>query len=180
MADVPASTSLLIAQFASGRLGQQVGDGECFALADSALRSRTLKSASDFGAVSANADYIWGREVSLSQVQVGDVIQFRNYTFDEAIHTETTRPDGSGGYNDESSSESRPHHTAIVASIGSNGELMVYEQNIGGQRVVLHNRLLFSSVTIGPTSTTVDGVTTTVTRTVTVSGTAKFYRAQTP
>lgn len=180
MADVAASTSLLIAQFASGRLGQQVGDGECFALADQALRSRSLKSASDFGAVSANADYIWGREVPLSQAQVGDVIQFRNYTFDESIHTETTRPDGSGSYNDVSRSESRPHHTAIVASIGSNGELMVYEQNIGGQRVVLHNRLLFSSVTIGPNSTTVDGVTTTVTRTVTVSGTVKFYRAQTP
>lgn len=179
MADVPASTSQLIAQFAQSRLGQRVGDGECFALADQALRDRSLKSASDFGTISPSADYIWGREVSVSQAQPGDVIQFRNYNFEESTHTEISRPDGSGEFRDETASGSRPHHTAIVASVGSNGEIMVYEQNIGGQRVVLHNRLLFSTVTIGPTSTTVNGVTTTVTRTVTVTGTAKFYRAQT-
>ncbi len=180
MADVAASTSQLIAQFASTRLGQQVGDGQCFALADQALRSRSLKSASDFGTITPDADYVWGREVSLGQVQVGDVIQFRNYRYEETITTEVSRPDGSGGSGSEVQSESRPHHTAIVASVGANGELMVYEQNIGGQMLVLHNRLLFSSVTIGPNSTTVNGETTTVTRTITVTGTAKFYRAQTP
>ena len=179
MADVAASQSTLIAQFASGRLGQQVGDGQCFALADQALRSVGVKSASDFGSVSPTADYIWGREVALGQAQVGDVIQFKNFNFDETITTEISRSDGSSSYDEQTRSQSRPHHTAILASIGSNGELMVYEQNVGGQMLVQHNQLLFSSVTIGPTTTTEGGVTTTVTRTITVTGTAKFYRAQT-
>lgn len=179
MPDVAASQSTLIAQFASGRLGQTVGNGECFALADQALRSVGVRSASDFGTISPNADYVWGREVTLSQAQAGDVIQFRNFGFNETIRTEITRPDDSSESSEQTRSESRPHHTAIVASIAANGQLMVYEQNVGGQRKVLLNQLLFSAVTIGPDSTTVNGVTTTITRTITVTGTAKFYRAQT-
>lgn len=179
MPDVAASQSTLVAQFASTRLGQTVGDGECFALADLALRSISVKSASDFGTISANADYIWGREVTVSQAQVGDVIQFRNFSYSETTRTDITRSDGSSEWSEQNHSESRPHHTAIVASTGSNGELMVYEQNVAGQRFVLHNRLQFSAVTIGPVSTTANGVTTSITRTITVTGSAKFYRAQT-
>ncbi len=179
MPDVAASQSTLIAQFASGRLGQTVGSGECFALADQALRSVGTRSASDFGSISPSADYVWGREVPLAQAQVGDVIQFRNFGFNETISTGITRTDGSSESSEQNRSESRAHHTAIVASIGSNGQLMVYEQNVGGQRVVLHNQLLFSAATIGPDSTTVNGVTTTITRTITVTGSAKFFRAQT-
>lgn len=179
MADVAASQSTLIAQFASGRLGQQVGDGQCFALADQALRSIGVKSAADFGTLGPNVDYIWGRETTLGQAQVGDVIQFKNYNFEETTTTEISRPDGSGETSEQTRSQARPHHTAIVASIGSGGELTVYEQNVGGQMLVQHNQLLFTSHTVGPTSTTVNGVTTTVTRTITVTGTAKFYRAQT-
>ena len=115
----------------------------------------------------------------LAQAQVGDVIQFRNFGFNETIRTEITRTDGSSEFSEQSRSESRPHHTAIVASIGSTGQLMVYEQNVGGQRIVLQNQLLFSAVTVGPNSTTANGVTTTITRTITVTGSAKFYRAQT-
>ncbi len=180
MPDAAASQSTLVAQFASGRLGQSVGDGECFALADQALRSIGVKSASDFGTISRNADYVWGREVTIGQAQVGDVIQFRNFGFEETTRTDITHADGSTEWSEQTQTQSRPHHTAIVASIGSNGQLMVCEQNVAGQRVVQHNQLMFSAVTIGPNSTTVDGVTTTITRTITVTGSAKFYRAQTP
>lgn len=179
MPDVAASQSTLVAQFAAQRFGHTVGDGECFALADLALRSINVKSASDFGTISANADYVWGREVTIGQAQAGDVIQFRNFGFTETTRTDITRPDGSTEWTEETRSESRPHHTAIVASVGDNGQLMVYEQNVGGQRQVLLNQLLFSADTIRSAPTTDNGVTTTITRTITVTGSAKFYRAQT-
>lgn len=179
MPDVSISQSTLVAQFAAGKRGQTVGNGECFALADQALRSQGVKSASDFGTISPTADYVWGREVPLSQAQVGDIIQFRNFGFREVTRTEITRADGSSSWSEQSRSETRPHHTAIVASTGSNGQLTVYEQNVGGQRVAVQNQLLFSTVTIGPDSTVESGVTTTVTRTITVTGSARFYRAQT-
>ena len=179
MADVAASQSTQIAQFAATRLGQQVGDGQCFALADQALQSIGVKSASDFGSISASADYIWGREVALEQARVGDVIQFRNYNYEETITTHITYEDGSSEESTETQTDSRPHHTAIIASVGSQGQLMVYEQNVNSQMLVQHNRLLFSQLTIGPTITTSGGTTTTVTRRITVTGRTKFYRAQT-
>src|SRR5690606_4271444 len=102
-----------------------------------------------------------------------------NFGFQEVTRTEIIHADGSSSWSEQSRSETRPHHTAIVASAGSNGQLTVYEQNVGGQRIAVQNQLLFSTVTIGPDSTVDNGVTTTVTRTITVTGSARFYRAQT-
>ena len=58
-----------VVSFASRSLGQRVGDGECFALADRALRNAGAKSAAAFGPVVPDGDYVWGSEVSLANLR---------------------------------------------------------------------------------------------------------------
>lgn len=165
-----------VLQYASSRMGTRVGRGECFDLADQALRSAGAKSAADYGEITADGDYVWGTSVELAQVEAGDVIQFRDYRM--RITTRVTYPDGS--YEEEFSEQSRPHHTAIVASVGGGGRLTLYEQNVGSgadARTVQQNSLYFSS------STTVrserrGSENVTVRTVVEVSGTRSYYRPQ--
>jgi len=137
--------------FASSKFGQTVGGGECFDLADRALRAAGALSAADYGELTPNADYEWGLAVMLSSVQPGDIIQFSNYSY---------RIDHADSWEEHS----RPHHTAIVAAVGQNGAITVYEQNVGtgsGARRVQRNQLYFQN-----------------TRSITVSGSFRFFRPQ--
>ena len=149
-----------VVSFARDRLGQSVGDGQCFALVDQALRNAGAKSAADFGTVTPDADYVWGSRINLSDVQPGDIIQFRNYRYDRTIDT-ATRTD--------TDFQERPHHTAIVESMGANGAITVLEQNVPNGSPVQRSQLFFSNV-----NTTSGGRTTTVT----VQGRFWFYRPQ--
>lgn len=142
-------------------VGQRDGDGECFSLVDKALRAAGAKSASDFGPVTPTTDYIWGTDVTLSDVRHGDVVQFRNYRYDREVVLEDASAD--------SDFQERPHHTAIVAEVHGAGALTVLEQNAPVGAPVAQTRLFFAS---GTTST---GGTTT---TVSVQGIVWFYRAQ--
>jgi hypothetical protein len=153
----------IILNYASSNSGKRVGTGECFDLADKALRKAGAKSAADFGPSTGDADYIWGIETPLDNVQVGDIIQFRNYRYDL---TEAAPDDVQPG----EAFDERPHHTAIVKSIDGDGKITVWEQNIPpGSGAVKTTALYFKSF-----EKTVDNVTTKVT----VSGTVKFYRPQ--
>ena len=137
--------------FASTKLGQTVGGGECYDLANRALQAANARTASDYGEITPDADYEWGHGVMLSSVQPGDIIQFRDYHY--RIE-----------YDDGWEEETRPHHTAIVASVGTNGAIMVYEQNVGSgssRRTVQHNQLYFQN-----------------TAAITVSGSFRFFRPQ--
>jgi hypothetical protein len=154
----------LIVGYARRHRGAHVGDGECFALADQALQTAHARSASDFGTVTPDADYVWGTAVALNALQPGDVIQFRDYRFDR--HVETNNADGSGSFHDDS--QERPHHTAIVETVDGNGAVTVLEQNVQGS-AVRRSQLFFSN------GTTTSGNTTTR---ITVSGTFWFYRPQ--
>ena len=69
-----------VVSFALHNLGQPVGDGECFTLADRALRNAGAKSAADYGPVVPDGDYVWGTPVSLSSLRPGDIVQFRDYS----------------------------------------------------------------------------------------------------
>jgi len=177
--------------YAVNRVGQQVGSGECFDLADRALRAAGARSAADYGEVTADADYRWGDSVQLADLQPGDVLQFRDYevTITVVVTSRKTFRDGSTEDSEEESTEtySRPHHTAIVSSRLGGGRLRVLEQNApprGGttpQRVVRSNEIH----TAGSTSTqsTVrqesDGVVRQeTTTTITVTGTIWAYRPQ--
>jgi hypothetical protein len=167
--------------WARQRMGQQVGSGECFDLADQALRAAGARSAADLGPVGGNVNYIWGEAVQRSSARPGDIVQFRSF---RSTITTTTRRDYSDGSMEESTAsevQERPHHTAIVAAVGTNGELTLLEQNVGdgaNRRKVQSNGLSFSSVTLPPRTRNQGGVRTTVRITIQVSGRVWFYRPQ--
>jgi hypothetical protein len=151
--------------FVRRQRGARVGNGECFTLADRALTNAGARSASDYGTVTPSADYVWGSSVSLSDLQPGDVIQMRDYRYDREVVV--SNPDGSG--TTDTDFQERPHHTAIVESVGSNGAVTVLEQNAPRGSAVRRATLFFSD-----TSTTAGHKKTTVR----VQGTFWFYRPQ--
>jgi hypothetical protein len=154
-----------IVGYARRQSGSRVGDGQCFALADRALTSAGAKSASDFGTITRDADYVWGTSVQLADLQAGDIIQFRDYSFDR----ETTVQHSDGSSDTRTETQGRPHHTAVVEQVGSNGAVTVLEQNAPDGSAVRRSHLFFSTTTIA------NGDTTT---TITVHGTFWFYRPQ--
>jgi hypothetical protein len=148
--------------YALSMSGQPVGDGECFALADKALRSLGAKSAADFGTVTAKADYQWGTPVALSAVVPGDIVQFLNFT--------TTRRDDAEDGGMQEFTHGRPHHTAIVVSVDGHGLLTVAEQNAPDKGSPVHTTQLgFANTSFKRHETTV---------TITVTGKVSFYRPQ--
>ena len=159
------SMSDRILAFARQRRGQRYGNGECFTLADGALRHAAAKSAADFGQVTPDADYVWGAAVTRAELRPGDVIQMRGYHVE--VNTTTEHPDGST--DTTTLEEERPHHTAIVESIGANGRVTVLEQNVPEGQGVTRNVLYLTN------STTTAGASTTD---VAVRGTFWFYRPE--
>jgi len=177
--------------FAVNHAAQQVGSGECFDLADQALRSAGARSAADYGQVTADADYRWGTAVQLADVQPGDVLQFRNYqvTVEVVVQRTKTFQDGSVEESEETRTEtySRPHHTAIVSAKLGGGQLRVWEQNAPPRGGTTPERVVRSNVldSSGSTSTQSavrqepDGVVREeTTTTITVTGTIWAYRPQ--
>lgn len=154
-----------IVSFSRRRRGERVGDGECFTLADRALRTAGARSTADYGTVTPDADYVWGTQISLSDVRPGDVIQFRGYRYDREV--ETRNADGST--TTKTDFQERPHHTAIVERVDGNGVITVLEQNSPDGSPVARNQLFFA----GSTSTRGNRTTT-----ITVQGTVWFYRPQ--
>jgi len=153
-----------VVSYATARLGQRVGDGECFTLVDRALRAAGARSAADYGELTADADYVWGTAVGLAGVQAGDLVQFRDYEYGVTRVTESD-----SGTDTEEEGGDRPHHSAIVESVHSDGSITVLEQNAPVGSPVTRSRLYFRA------GTSTSGNTTT---TVTVSGTFHFYRPQ--
>jgi hypothetical protein len=153
-----------IVGFARRQQGSRVGKGECFDLADQALRGAKAKSAADYGKISRNADYTWGTPVTLGDLQPGDVIQFRNYLYKSTVVTKTDKET----VTDEVDVD-RPHHTAIVESVGDNGAVTVLEQNAPDGSPVTRTVLYFKD------STTTSGKKTT---TIKVTGKFWFFRPE--
>ena len=154
-----------IMNFITQKMGTHHGDGQCFTLADDALKKAGAKSAADFGTVTDDADYVWGTAVKLSDVKPGDFIQFRNYSYERKIRTDN--PDGT--WSESEDKKGRPHHTAIVEQVNGDGSLVVLEQNAPKGDPVARNTLYFKSGTAesGNTKTTIK-----------VQGAVRFYRPQ--
>jgi hypothetical protein len=183
MVNLAMTINKKVQTFSAQRIGQTVGSGECFDLADQALRSAGAKSAEDFGTVTATADYVWGTEVrSPRGAMVGDIIQFRNYSLKIVTKTTIREDTGGGGYEEsfetEISTQTRGHHTAIVDSVDASGRFTVLEQNVAKIRRVQRNELFFVSRTEPARVTRQGKITTTVNRKITVQGLAWFYRPQ--
>jgi len=122
-----------VVEFATKKIGSKVGTGECFDLADEALKDAGAKTASDFGTVTPTADYVWGDLVATAMAQPGDILQFSSYvstvTTSKAVKV-THGKDMVIEYSSTSSKEmKRPHHTAIVTKGGAK-QIEILEQNV--------------------------------------------------
>lgn len=73
--------------WARGKLGQKVGRGECWDLADRALHHAGGQSSTTVG---KDDDYIWGDRVDLKDVQLGDVLQFSDFIVTTVTKTESS------------------------------------------------------------------------------------------
>jgi hypothetical protein len=126
-----------VVRWSEGQMGQQVGAGECWDLADRALKNSGANSSTTTG---KNDDYVWGTTVTSTQVTPGDILQFRNYNVTTTTITKVTFDDDSGWDDTKTSTESRPHHTAVVSRALSPFALEILEQNVppAGKTVQRH------------------------------------------
>ncbi|CAM5790840.1 hypothetical protein ACFOHU_01435 [Ottowia pentelensis] len=121
-----------VLNWANGQIGKQVGAGECWDLADRALKNAGAKSSADYGPTGPDDDYIWGTEVQLKDSQPGDILQFRDYVMKTKTVIDVTFADDSGWDNESETEIGHPHHTAILSRNQAGGVLAVLEQNHGG------------------------------------------------
>lgn len=127
----PADLNAKVLQYARDRVGKKVLRGECAELAVEALRAAGAKTTHDFGVSGDDADYKWGTLVkSRDDAKPGDIIQYRNVTTKSTVTTKIGNRTST-----RTSSQSFPHHTAIVAENLGGGRLKVLEQNVGGANV---------------------------------------------
>jgi hypothetical protein len=124
--------------WAHGKLGQQVGRGECWDFVDQALQSAGARSSTTVG---RNDDYVWGTPVKINEVVPGDILQFRNWIVTTKIEMVVRFVDGTGYRDTDEVVTRRPHHTAIVEHVAGGGILRVYEQHVKplGDRVQRHD-----------------------------------------
>ena len=118
---------------ASGKVGQAVGAGECWDLANSALLKAGAGTSSDFGPSGDDDDYIWGDEISdLKDTLPGDVLQYRGYSQTSTTTTTAVFKDTYEQENEVSAEVTHDHHTSIISRNSGNGALTVLEQNYLG------------------------------------------------
>jgi hypothetical protein len=136
--DPTAALREKVVKYCKEHKGQMVGDGECGTLAQSALQEAGAKPVNEFAESPGPGDFAWGelvfvlemkggkrvREPADAKAGPGDVIQYRDAAFRKG-----------GGI------AVFPHHTAIVAEVKSNGDLVVYEQNNLGKKEVTQGTL---------------------------------------
>lgn len=99
-------------------MGTKVGNGECWTLADAAAKAA--------GAQPPRL-HNYGQEIPLADARPGDVMFFRTARF------EGSRPDGGTYW----ATAGNPTHTAVVRSVAGSA-VGVYEQNVGGVKIVKH------------------------------------------
>ncbi|RMG18704.1 MAG: hypothetical protein D6730_22525 [Bacteroidetes bacterium] len=119
-----------ILAFARNKKGRKVGRGECWDLAETALKKAGGKTSHDYGKVTQSADYKWGKEITLGEARAGDIVQYKNF----AWRIDITHKDGSTSWREMK----YPHHTAILESKKGHGMWKVLEQNINGRLVKEH------------------------------------------
>jgi hypothetical protein len=113
-----------VVEYVDSVIGKQVGRGECWDLAASALDH----AGAYLDRSSQKTIYIFGKEVNPAETKIfpGDILQMSNlkieYTEDNIIYT-----------------ESMPHHTAIVYEVLANNHYKIAHQNtsFSGRKVGL-------------------------------------------
>jgi len=114
----PANLSVLLYAKVMRGTGP-IGDGQCTALVEAALKAARAKYP---------GNYVWGTPVALGDVQPGDILQFEGVKFES--------PNSRSNY---------PHHTAIVQAV--NGTVLtLIHQNVGTRDPNQKPRVLDSRV----------------------------------
>ncbi len=173
--------------WASGQVGKQIGAGECWDLANSALLQAGAKTSSDLGPTGDDDDYVWGTVVDPKDALPGDVIQYRDWEMTTTTRTEVTFSDDSGWFDAPTSTVGHAHHTSIVTTNPGNGALTVLEQNHLGNHERVRNSTIRWKDAPSKISTSkklmkrkdngkTEIATITVTEDVTVTGTLTIYR----
>jgi hypothetical protein len=116
--------------WARGRQGHKVGSGECWDLADAALRKAGAKSSDDLGPSGKDVDYVWGDPVQLKDALPGDILQFRDFTITTETVTEAEFIDGSATTRTRTETKNRGHHTAIVDQVQGPATFQILEQHV--------------------------------------------------
>ena len=126
----------------------------CWDLPQKILQESGAKTSSDYGDVTSMSEYIWGTLVDLSEVKRGDILQFSGYEESSItkIKGRIVYPDKKTvPFNEEEvSTLSRPHHSAIVASNNGNGRLVVFEQNVNNNPRTQQNEVHLSGMSPKP------------------------------
>jgi hypothetical protein len=113
-------------KWAASKRKHRVGRGECWDLADQALKHAGAQSSTTTG---RDDDYVWGAPVAVGAVIPGDILQFRDYVVTTTTTTKITFGTGQTETKEEWFKQVRSHHTAIVAeNLGAKG-LVILEQN---------------------------------------------------
>lgn len=179
-----------IATWVQGKKGQKVGDGECWTLAENALKQAGAKTSYDFGKVTANADYIWGTEIKVADIKAGDILQFRDHKIKVVTKIKVRFDDDSGWDEEEEEEFSRGHHTAVVdGTPDADGVVATLEQNIKPDGKVVQAKSLHTRSVAAKSTKEVKSVydedakkkrnaTVTTEVTITVTGTIWAYRPQ--
>lgn len=100
-----------VLKFASNNLGHKVGRGECWDLADQALRASGAEPA---------RGYVFGERIDVDDVIPGDILQFTSARFDEPGYWVLM---------------GTPNHTAVVQAVDEQ-RLFILQQNFSGKRYV--------------------------------------------
>jgi hypothetical protein len=119
-APVAVNLNAFVLGYAESHLGEEVGRGECWDLADAALKAAGADTKGD-------GDCVWGKAVALGDVTPGDVLQFENAHFEHS--------DASGSFWSD-----YPHHTAIVSSVKGRTITML-NQNVNGDKKVQYSTI---------------------------------------
>lgn len=104
-----------VVKFSRSKLGEQVGNGECWTLADEAFQEAGISRP-------AGQMRVWGREIDHTKedVQPGDIVEIEAAEFDNGV----TFP---------------VQHTSVVVAVGRRGMITVCECNMGGDKRVQEN-----------------------------------------
>jgi uncharacterized protein (TIGR03067 family) len=107
-----------VLQFAQAQRGKQVGNGECWTLADQALKAAGARRPGRGG----YGPFVFGKPVALKALAPGDIIQF------EKVRLVYRRQGGVSWVN-------LPHHTAIVARVKGTQVGLLHQNHNNNRKV---------------------------------------------
>jgi surface antigen len=136
-----------------------LGNGGCWDFPYEALKAAKAKIPNIY----KGNQYDWGQLIPIGSVRPGDIVQFKNHL----ATVKTVTLTGKIPYTYVKPYKRGPAHSAIVASVNSDGTIDVFEQHVSGIAGVQRNKVYLQSQK--------PNIAGNVTTTITVTGSFKFY-----